>query len=99
MNLAKVSSARQITIPMDICKLLNIRPGNKLLFVERGNGEVVVSNASNQALKDAQIAFRGAAKELGVKNEDDVMSLIREIRYGQKDTGGQKAEVKDENTN
>ena len=97
MNLAKVSSARQITIPMDICKLLNIKPGNKLLFREIPSGEVVISNASDQALKDAQVAFRGAAEELGVKNEDDVMALIREIRYGQKNTDSQKA--KDENTN
>ena len=86
MNVAKVSSARQITIPMDICKLLKIKPGNKLLFMERPDGEVVISNASNQALKDAQTAFRGAARELGVKNEDDVMSLVREVRYGKKDT-------------
>lgn len=86
MNLAKVSSARQITIPIDICKLLNIKPGNKILFVERPNGEVVVSNASNQALKEAQIAFKGAAKELGVSDENDVMSLINEIRYGEKET-------------
>lgn len=97
MNLAKVSTARQITIPMDICKLLNIKPGNKVLFVERENGEVVISNASSQALKDAQTAFRGAARELGVKNEDDVMSLIREIRYSQKDPDSQKAP--NENTN
>ena len=97
MNLAKVSTARQITIPMDICKLLNIKPGNKVLFVERENGEVVISNASSQALKDAQPAFRGTARELGVKNEDDVMSLIREIRYGQKDPDSQKAP--NENTN
>ena len=82
MNLAKVSSARQITIPIDICKLLNIKPGNKLLFVERGNGEVVISNASNVALKDAQKAFRGAAKKIGVKNDDDVMELVQEVRYG-----------------
>lgn len=83
MNLAKVSSARQITIPMDICKLLNIKPGNKLLFIERGNGEVVMSNASNEALRDAQKAFRGAAKKIGVKNDDDVMQLVREVRYGE----------------
>ena len=82
MNLAKVSSARQITIPIDICKLLNIRPGNKLLFVERENGEVVMSNASNAALRDAQKAFRGVAKKIGVKNDDDVMEMVREVRYG-----------------
>ena len=82
VNLAKVSAARQITIPIDICKFLNVKPGNKLLFVEKGNGEVVMTNASNLALREAQEAFRGVADELGVKSDDDVMQMVREIRYG-----------------
>lgn len=86
MNLAKVSTMRQITIPMDICKFLNIKPGNKVLFVERANGEVVISNASGDALREAQRAFRGASKELGVQNDDDVMELVREVRYGKNKT-------------
>lgn len=83
MNLAKVSTARQITIPMDICKLLKIRPGNKVLFVEKKNGDVVISNASEQALKDAQKAFEGVAEKIGAKSEEDVMKLVREVRYGE----------------
>ena len=82
LNLAKVSMARQITIPMDICKILNIKPGNKILFIEKENGEVTISNASTLALKEAQESFRGVAKEIEVKNEDDVMELVREVRYG-----------------
>ena len=35
MNLAKVSTLRQITIPMDIYKFLKIKPGQKVLFTEK----------------------------------------------------------------
>lgn len=84
MNLAKVTAARQITVPAEICKFLNIEPGNKLLFREKRNGEVVVTNASSLALDNAQKAFRGAAEKAGLKNDEDVMKLVREVRYGEK---------------
>lgn len=80
MNLAKVTSARQITIPIEIYKFLNLKPGNKLLFLEQEDGRVVIANASNMALKEAQEAFKGVAKEIGVNNDDDVMNMVREIR-------------------
>lgn len=82
MNLAKVTTARQITIPMDIYKLLKLKPGNKLLFIER-DGEVIVKNASVEALEEAQRNFRGAAEAAGITSDEDVMNLVREIRYGE----------------
>lgn len=82
MNLAKVSTARQITIPMEICQLLKIKPGQKVLFTERANGEVVMANASTAALDEAQQNFRGAAEESGLLTEDDIMNAVREVRYG-----------------
>ena len=84
MNLAKVSSMRQITIPMDICKLLKIKPGQKVLFTEKANGEVVMKNASIEALDEAQRNFRGAAEESGLLTEEDIMKAVREVRYGEK---------------
>lgn len=83
MNLAKVTTARQITIPMDIYKLLKLKPGNKLLFIER-DGEVIVKNASVEALEEAQRNFRGAAEAAGITSDEDVMNLVREIRYGER---------------
>ena len=84
MNLAKVTAARQVTVPMDICKLLNIKPGNKLLFMEKRNGEVVVTNASDAAIMKAQKSLRNTAEQAGLKNEEDVMKMVREVRYGEK---------------
>lgn len=79
MELAKVTSKGQVTIPVAIRKMLGIREGDKLLFVEEGK-KVVLMNASTNALLKAQEAFEGVAEELGIKNEQDVVNLVKEIR-------------------
>lgn len=79
MELAKVTSKGQVTIPVAIRKMLGIREGDKLLFVEEGK-KVVLMNASTNALLKAQEAFEGVAEELGIKNEQDVVDFVKEIR-------------------
>lgn len=79
MELAKVTSKGQVTIPAAIRKMLGIREGDKLLFVEEGE-KVILMNASNNALLKAQEAFKGVAEELGIKDEQDVVKLVKEIR-------------------
>lgn len=85
MELAKVTSKGQITIPIAIRNALGIREGDKILFMEEGD-KVILTNASTNALQKAQEAFRGVAEELGVKNEQDVIKLVKEIRA---ERGGQ----------
>ena len=79
MELAKVTSKGQITIPVAIRNLLGIQEGDKVLFVE-DEGRVVLMNASTNALLRAQKAFEGVAEELGIKDEQDVVALVKEIR-------------------
>lgn len=79
MELAKVTSKGQITIPIAIRNALGIREGDKILFMQEGN-RVILTNASTNALLKAQEAFQGVAEELGIKNEEDVMKLVKEIR-------------------
>jgi AbrB family looped-hinge helix DNA binding protein len=81
MNLARVSANGQVTVPIDIRKKLDLKEGDKILFFERGDGEIVINNASVTAITNAQKAFDDAAKDFGVKSEDDVQQLIDEIRY------------------
>ena len=57
MNLAKISSNGQITVPVEIRRLLGLKSGDKILFLQKQNGEIVVSNASAQAIRKAQAAF------------------------------------------
>ena len=82
MNLAKVSANGQITVPVEIRRMLGLKSGDKILFFQNPNGEVVLSNASAQAIQKAQAAFAGAAEVLGVADEADVQALVDEVRYG-----------------
>jgi len=84
MNLAKVSANGQVTVPAEIRKKLRLKGGDKILFFERGDGEVVINNASAAAFINAQKAFEGAAGEFGVDSEEAVQGLVDEVRYGKK---------------
>lgn len=79
MELAKVTSKGQITIPATIRKMLGIKDGDKVLFVQEGS-KVVIMNASINALMEVQKAFQNVADELGVQNEQDVVDMVKEIR-------------------
>lgn len=81
MELAKVTSKGQITIPIDIRRKLGVKEGDKVLFMEE-RGRIFVMNSSTQALRKAQEAFAGEAERLGLKDEDDVIRMIAELREG-----------------
>jgi len=82
MNLAKVSANGQITVPVEIRRALKLKEGDKLLFLQRENGEIIVDNASASAILKAQKAFSDVAKKMGVKDDADVQALVDEVRYG-----------------
>jgi AbrB family looped-hinge helix DNA binding protein len=79
MELAKITLRGQITIPIAIRKKLGVKDGDKVVFIEE-NGRVIIENSVMVALKDVQEAFRGEAERLGLKNEQDVVTMIKEIR-------------------
>lgn len=82
MNLAKISANGQITVPVEIRRLLGLKSGDKILFYQKQDGEIVMSNASSQAIRKAQAAFIGVAEDMGIYSEDDVQALVDEVRYG-----------------
>ena len=79
MEIAKVTSKGQITIPIDIRRKLGVKEGDKILFVEEGD-RVVIMNSSMEALRRAQAAFAGEAERLGLEDEQDVADLVAELR-------------------
>lgn len=79
MELAKITSKGQITIPVAIRRMLGVKDGDKVLFVQEGN-KVVMLNASVNALMEAQKALQGVADELGIADEQDVVDMVKEIR-------------------
>ena len=82
MELAKVTSKGQITIPIDIRKKLGIKEGDKVLFIEEGD-KVMLVNSTLMALQEAQNVFSGEAERLGLKDEQDVVDMIRKLREEQ----------------
>ncbi|MCL2111019.1 MAG: AbrB/MazE/SpoVT family DNA-binding domain-containing protein [Clostridiales bacterium] len=79
MELAKVTTQGQITIPADIRKYLNVKGGDKVVLI-RDNGRVVMANSTMLALREVQEAFSGVADNLGLKSEDDVVALVKAHR-------------------
>lgn len=79
MELAKITSKGQITIPKEIRKKLGVKDGDKVLFVEE-EGRIIMMNSSMQALRDIQAAFKGAAEEAGLRDEQEVVELIKTMR-------------------
>ena len=79
MESAKITSKGQITIPIAIRRLLGVREGDKVLFAEE-DGKVVIMNASANALRKAQKAFEGVAEELGIRDEQDIVNMVKEVR-------------------
>lgn len=80
MNLAKISANGQVTVPVEIRRLLGLKSGDKILFYQKQDGEIVMSNASSQAIRKAQAAFTGVAEDMGIYSEDDVQALVDEVR-------------------
>jgi len=81
MELARISSNGQITLPVAIRRRLGLKTGDKVLFYDRGDGQILVNNASLNAILQAQQAFAGVAQEMGNPNEEDIQSWVDEVRY------------------
>jgi len=79
MELAKITLRGQITIPVEIRKKLGVKDGDKVIFIEE-NGRIVMENSVRVALKDVQDAFLGEADRLGLKDERDVVAMVKGVR-------------------
>jgi AbrB family looped-hinge helix DNA binding protein len=82
MELAKITTRGQITIPIEIRRKLGVKDGDKVVFLEE-NGRIVMGNAAMLALKMAQESFNGEAERLGLKTEQDVVDLVKDVRRNQ----------------
>lgn len=79
MELAKVTSKGQITIPIDIRRRHGLQEGSKVLFMEEGN-KVYLMNSTMVALREAQAEFKGVAEEAGIYGESDVVDMMKDFR-------------------
>jgi AbrB family looped-hinge helix DNA binding protein len=79
MEVAKITTRGQITLPIDIRRKLGVREGDKVVFIE-DRGRIVVANAAKIALANLRAGFEGEAERLGLQNEQDVVALVDEVR-------------------
>ena len=76
MNLARVSSNGQITVPIEIRRKLAIREGDKIVFFEK-NGEIIIKNSSLLAIRETQAELDG----INI-SEEDILNDVMDLRYG-----------------
>lgn len=79
MEIAKVTSKGQVTIPLMIRNLLRIKTGDKIFF-EEDDGKIYITNASLVTLTAVQSEMKGEAEKAGFESEDDVVAYIKELR-------------------
>ena len=81
---AKVMSKGQVTIPKDVRKVLGISNGDRVTFVVE-NGSVRLINSAVYAMQMLQAQMKGEAEQAGLTSEEDIMSLVKEVRAESED--------------
>jgi AbrB family looped-hinge helix DNA binding protein len=77
MNLARLSNNGQITVPVEIRRALKVKAGDKILFFQKENGEIIVQNPSINAIQGAQSAVAN-----NNYSDDEILKDVMELRYG-----------------
>ena len=83
MELAKITTRGQITLPLEIRKKLKVGEGDKVVFYE-DNGRIVVENAAKLAFAQVREDFKGEAERLGLETEQDIVNMVKEVRQQDK---------------
>jgi antitoxin PrlF len=79
MEVAKITSKGQVTIPRDIRVKMDLKKGDKIIFFEE-NGKYFLQNSSSIALKKIQEIMKGEAERAGFIDPDDVVKYIKSRR-------------------
>ena len=81
MEVAKISSKGQITIPVSVRNKLKLKTGDKVIIFEE-NGRFYFENSAMLAFKRVEEAFAGEAAKAGFETEESMQDYMREIRKG-----------------
>lgn len=79
MEVAKLSSKGQITIPVSVRNALKLKAGDKIVILEE-NGRFYFENSAMLAFKRAEEEFSGEAQRAGFKTEEEMLDYMKEIR-------------------
>ena len=76
---AKVMSKGQVTIPKDVREVLGVSNGDRVSFIVEGN-TVRIVNSALYAMQILQAEMAGEAEASGLTSEDDILSLVEDMR-------------------
>jgi antitoxin PrlF len=79
MDIARISAKGQVTIPIEIRKKLGLKEGDKVIFIEKDNN-IILLNSNRLAFEEFQREMEGEAFNAGIKTEQDVVDLVRQVR-------------------
>ena len=79
MEVAKISSKGQITIPVSIRNRLKLKSGDKVVILEE-KGRFYLENANMLAFNRVTEAFVGEAGKAGFTSEEDMQKYMKEIK-------------------
>ncbi len=79
MEVAKISSKGQITIPISVRNKLNLKAGDKIVILEE-NGRFYFENSAMLAFKRVEDAFAGEAGKAGFSTEEEMQDYMKGIR-------------------
>lgn len=85
MEVSRISSKGQVTVPKSIRNLLNLVEGDRVAFIEE-NGKVVITKASLIALYQLQNEISREADEKGITEKDllNDLEMVREEMWNER---------------
>lgn len=85
MEVSRISSKGQVTIPKTIRELLNLNEGDRVAFLEE-NGKIMITKASLIALNELQVALSKEAKEKSISEEEllNELKIVREELWNER---------------
>jgi antitoxin PrlF len=72
MPTAKITSKGQITIPVEVRKALNLKPGDRVEFFQNLDGEFVLF-PKNRSIRDLQGCLAGLAPAMTIEEMDQAI--------------------------
>jgi AbrB family looped-hinge helix DNA binding protein len=78
-NTAKVMSKGQITLPVDIRKLMKLSTGDRVALVFE-NDRLILVNPAIYAMEEFQQAMKGQWESAGINSQEDLDNVMSDIR-------------------
>jgi len=80
MEVARITAQGKITIPVEIRKKLNLKVGDKVIFLEEMDGRIFFKNPSLLAFDRIQDEMSDAAKDAGFNTEQELQDFASDVR-------------------